>query len=84
MGQAFDPNGDVLGEAYGATKREVFEKLNEAFKDAAEIRIKSLADQRPFDAAGGASVEMPRYGCRGTSSRQCAIPASLLLETASP
>jgi len=45
MGQAFDRYGDVLGEATGATKREVFEKLNEAHKDAAEIRIKTLSDK---------------------------------------
>lgn len=48
MGQAFDRAGNVLGDAYGETKREVFDKLNERFKDAAEIRIRTLA-------------EMPRY-----------------------
>ena len=42
MGQAFDRDGNVLGDAEGATKREVFEKLNQEFKDAAEIRIKSM------------------------------------------
>lgn len=56
MGQAFDRNGNVLGEAFGNTKREVFEKLAEQFKDAHEIRIRSLEDQ-----IQGASAEMPRY-----------------------
>lgn len=53
MGQAFDRDGNVLGEAYGQTKREVFDKLDKAFKDAHEIRIQSL---KP-------SAEMPRYKC---------------------
>ena len=55
MGQAFDRDGHVLGEAYGDTKREVFEKLNREFKDAHEIRIKTLV--------GTAATEMPRYRC---------------------
>ena len=45
MGQAFDESGNVLGEAYGDTKREVFEKLNEAHPNAAEMRIKSITEQ---------------------------------------
>ncbi len=55
MGQAFDRDGHVLGEAYGDTKREVFEKLNREFKDAHEIRIKTLGET--------AATEMPRYRC---------------------
>jgi len=48
MGQALDRDGNVLGEADGDTKREVFEKLNAAHKDAAEIRIKErLQEQVP-------------------------------------
>lgn len=43
MGQAFDSRGNVLGEAFGETKREVFDKLTEQFKDAHEIRVKSMA-----------------------------------------
>lgn len=54
MGQAFNREGDVLGEAFGATKQDVFEKLNLAHKDAHEIRIRSME---------GASSEMPRYKC---------------------
>lgn len=55
MGQAFDRNGDVLGEAFGDTKREVFDKLMAAHKDAAEIRIQSLGHD------SGVQSEMPRY-----------------------
>src|SRR3990167_4460840 len=59
MGQALDRDGNVLGEASGETKREVFDKLISEFKDAHEIRIRSMAP-----AAGvpdSPSVEMPRY-----------------------
>ena len=61
MGQAFDEKGNVLGEAYGATKREVFDKLTSTFKDAHEIRISSM--KPPVAADSEASVEMPRYRC---------------------
>lgn len=54
MGQAFDRDGRALGEAFGDTKREVFDKLMAAHKDAAEIRIRSL---------DGPSAELPRYRC---------------------
>ena len=51
MGQAFDRDGNMLGEAVGETKREVFDKLHAEFKDAAEIRIKTAerqsSDERP-------------------------------------
>jgi hypothetical protein len=60
MGQAFDRDGNVLGEAFGNTKSEVFEKLNEQFKQAHEIRIRSLDDRA---SAGGALAELPRYKC---------------------
>lgn len=43
MGQAFDRDGNVLGEAYGETKRDVLEKLEAAHgKEAAEIRIREV------------------------------------------
>lgn len=58
MGQAFDRDGNVLGEAFGDTKREVFDKLNQEFQNAHEIRIRSLEDGQ-----AGASMEMPRYRC---------------------
>lgn len=52
MGQAFDRNGNVLGEeVFGDTKKEVFDKLNEQFKDAAEIRIR--------DAVARAGINPP-------------------------
>jgi hypothetical protein len=41
MGQAFDRDGRVLGEAEGATKREVFEKLSEQHPDADRIDIRT-------------------------------------------
>jgi hypothetical protein len=45
MGQAFDRDGNVLGEAEGDTFREVLDKLEIAHKGAHEIRIKSLKDR---------------------------------------
>ena len=71
MGQAFDRDGHVLGEAFGDTKREVFDKLSEQFKDAAEIRIRSLSAGLPENDDRSAapprndppSTEMPRYRC---------------------
>lgn len=69
MGQAFDDQGNVLGEAFGATKREVFDSLMREHKDAAEIRIRSLIGEigekaaAPASEHGGASAEMPRYRC---------------------
>lgn len=64
MGQAFDRDGMLLGEMEAATKREVFDALNAKFKDAAEIRIRSLDDQgKNFRTMAGAESEMPRYLC---------------------
>ena len=63
MGQAFDRDGAILGEAYGETKREVFEKLNREFKDAHEIRVRSLSDAIAGAEASAASSEMPHYRC---------------------
>lgn len=51
MGQAFDSDGNVLGEAEGATKREVFEKLQKAHPTAEEIRIKTQRAEADFRAA---------------------------------
>lgn len=42
MGQALDRDGRVLGEMTGDTKEEVFNALNRAHKDAAEIRIRTM------------------------------------------
>lgn len=43
MGQAFDRDGQVLGDALGDTKQHVFEQLDRAFPEAAEIRIRAAA-----------------------------------------
>lgn len=45
MGQAFDQDGRVIAEAYGATKREVFDKLITEQPDAHEIRIRALTKE---------------------------------------
>ena len=42
MGQAFDRDGALMGEAFGATKREVFDTLMERHPDSEEIRIKTI------------------------------------------
>jgi hypothetical protein len=59
MGQAFDRDGNVLGDAFGETKREVFDKLMEAHPSAEEIRIKTLHE----DAASADQTPMPMYRC---------------------
>lgn len=41
MGEALDRDGRVLGTAEGATKQEVFDKLQAAHADAEEIRIRT-------------------------------------------
>lgn len=61
MGQAFDDKGQMLGDAFGDTKAEVFQKLNEAHPNAHEIRIKSLSDRIAAKSAEGASTPMPQY-----------------------
>jgi hypothetical protein len=62
MGQAFDRDGNVLGEAYGDTQREVFEKLTAEFKNAHEIRIRTL-EATAAEQRSDAQMEMPRYKC---------------------
>ena len=59
MGQAFDRDNNVLGEAFGETKREVFDKLISEFKDADRIEIKSM--HPAAGAPDSPSVEMPKY-----------------------
>lgn len=47
MGQALDRDGNVLAEATGDTKREVFDQLQQMRPDADEIRIKTMrAEER--------------------------------------
>src|SRR5678815_1411930 len=52
MGQAFDRDGHVLGEATGDTKREVLDQLEKMHPDADEIRIRTLREK--VDLAEGA------------------------------
>jgi hypothetical protein len=54
MGQAFDKDGAILGEAYGETKRDVFDKLIAEHPNADEIRIKSMRDKAEAATAGQA------------------------------
>lgn len=48
MGQAFDRDGHVLGEAEGDTMREVFDKLSQEHKNADEIRVKAMKEKADF------------------------------------
>ncbi len=50
MGQAFDREGNILAEAFGETKQEVFDKLQKMQKDAAEIRIRELHSKESVNA----------------------------------
>ncbi len=64
MGQAFDAEGVLLGDATGATKREVFDKLSGAHPDAEEIRVRSLRSrieelEGPVYKTGDDMVELP-------------------------
>lgn len=59
MGQAFDKDGQILGEMFGQTKREVFDKLSMAHPDAADIRIRTLRSED----TSGPSVQMTRWKC---------------------
>ncbi len=70
MGQAFDEDGRVLGEAFGHDKREVFEKLMAAHANASEIRIKTITEgeHKSFQPvpdsplrSPGAQMQMPQY-----------------------
>jgi hypothetical protein len=45
MGQAFDRDGNVLGEAEGDTRREVLDQLERMHPTAAEIRIKAMKEK---------------------------------------
>lgn len=57
MGQAFDEDGRVLGEACGPTKRDVFELLMRQFPDAHRVNIESVkAHPAEFASVGGGPV----------------------------
>lgn len=55
MGQAFDRNGNVLGEAEGDTKREVFEELSRKHPDAEAILIRTLREKMEAHSQGSES-----------------------------
>lgn len=61
MGQAFDRAGNVLGEATGETKREVFDKLMEAHPSAEEIRIKTQRIQEELTANAAPTDRMLQF-----------------------
>ncbi len=62
MGQALDRDGNVLGEAFGETKREVFDKLMERHPDLDEIRIKTLREKAEFLSGASTPSEQNRAG----------------------
>lgn len=45
MGQAFDKDGQILGEMQADSMRKVLDGLQKRHPDAAEIRIKALQDR---------------------------------------
>jgi hypothetical protein len=45
MGQAFDKDGRLLGEAEGETRREVLDQLERDHPDADEMRIHQLREK---------------------------------------
>lgn len=55
MGQAFDRDGNVLGEAEGDTKRAVFEELSKNHPDADAILIRTLRDRMEIHSQGSES-----------------------------
>lgn len=55
MGQAFDRDGNVLGEAFGETKRAVLDQLEKAHPDAEAILIRTL--QEKMRAGKGVEAE---------------------------
>lgn len=60
MGQAFDESGNVLGEATGASEREVLDKLKAEFDQAFEFRIRKAAPVASDQGDGaGNTVEQP-------------------------
>lgn len=57
MGQALDKEGNVLGEATGNTKREVFDELQRRHPAADEIRIKTLEEKLRGQQAADITTE---------------------------
>ncbi len=68
MGEALNREGQRIAEAFGATKREVFDKLFNLAPDAHEFRIKTLEEKlteagQQIGASNAPQVEMPRWRC---------------------
>lgn len=65
MGEAFNDRGQKIAEAFGASKREVFDKLQNLAPEASEIRIRSLKERLDEEQRrlGGVSTQMPKYRC---------------------
>lgn len=63
MGQAFDERGNLLGEEFGASKAEVFQKLQANHADAHEFHIRSLMS---------AQSEAPDEACDKSLSQRVA------------
>ncbi len=55
MGQAFDRDGNVLGEASGETKREVFEALSRNHPEAEAILVRTLREKMEAHSQGSES-----------------------------
>ena len=49
MGQAFNEDEELLGEATGETKQEVLEKLMRDHPDAEEVRIRTIRDLKEWE-----------------------------------
>ena len=60
MGQAFDRDGNVLGEAFGDTKQEVLKKLESEFRDKiAKVEIRTMGERESSPPIEG-RPEQPR------------------------
>lgn len=86
MGQALDREGNVLAEARGETKREVFDKLEREAPAAAEMRIRSVEEsldkiQRPSVAR---IVHYVAYGTPGGEFKAGAHRAAIITDVPYP
>lgn len=95
MGQAFDRDGNVLGEAYGETKRAVLDKLERMHPSAHEIRIRSAEamaaaesrDERPVPQqkpSVGRVVHYVAYGTPGGEFPSGVCRAATITEVGIP
>jgi hypothetical protein len=63
MGQAFDRDGNLLGEAEGDTRREVLKHLEKMHPAAHEIRIKALERKLLTDLSKESTVRLVEVLC---------------------